>query len=65
MVYSPEGFTNNNPILPMNPTPVKKLSGRNSLCIFTDIFYVKNKNSICQVRASKSKCRAIKARTTI
>ena len=47
MVSNPKGFTNNSPRSPMNPTPVKKPSSRKSLCLFTDILYVKNRTAIC------------------
>ena len=47
----------------MNPTTVKKPSTRKSLCLFTNILYVKNKTDIRQVGAAKSKRRAIKAGT--
>ena len=48
----------------MNPTPVKKLSDRKSLCLFTNILYVKNKTAICRVGAAKPKGKAIKVGTT-
>ena len=57
---SPEGFTNNSPKYPMKPTPVNKPSARKSLCIFTNILYVKKKTSTCQVGAVKSERKAIK-----
>ena len=47
MVSTPEGFTNNSPISPMTPTPVKKQSARKSLCLFNTIIDVKNKTAIC------------------
>ena len=43
MVSNPEGFTNDSPISPMTPTPVKKPSARKSLCLFTNILDVKKK----------------------
>ena len=43
MFYTPEGFTNNSTIYPIISTPVKKLSAGKSLCLFTNILYVKNK----------------------
>ena len=48
----------------MKPTPVKKPSAQKSLCIFTNILYVKNKTAILQVGDAKSKRRAIKSGTT-
>ena len=47
----------------MTPTPVNKPSAIKSLCLFTNILYVKNKTDIRQVGAAKSKRRAIKAGT--
>ena len=41
MVSTPEVFTENSPITPMTSSPVKKLSARRSLCMFTNIFDVK------------------------
>ena len=48
----------------MNPTTVKKPSTRKSLCLFTNILYVKNKTDIHQFRSTKSKRKAIKSGTT-
>ena len=36
MVSTPEVFTDNSPISPMKPTPVKKPSAQKSLCMFTN-----------------------------
>ena len=55
MVSTPEGLTNNSPRSPMTPTPVKKLSTRKSLCLFTNILDVKNKAATRQFGADKSK----------
>ena len=41
MFSTPEGFTENSPISPMNPTPVNKPSARKSLCMFTKNIDVK------------------------
>ena len=41
MVYTNEGFTYNIPISPMTSIPIKKPSARKSLCLFTNILYVK------------------------
>ena len=65
MVSTPEGFNNNSPRSPMKPTPVKKLSATKSLCIFTNILYVKNKTATPRVGYSKSKHKAIKYGTTL
>ena len=64
MVSTPEGFTDNSPRSPMNPPTLKKPSARKSLCLFTNILYVKKKTAIHQVGVAKSKHKAIKARTT-
>ena len=48
----------------MNPTPVKKPSAIKSMCLFTNIIDMKNKTTIRQVGAAKSKHKAIKAVTT-
>ena len=63
MVSNPELFTNNSPIYPKTPTRVKKTSSRKSLCIFTNILYMKNKNYVRLVGAAKSERKSIKAGT--
>ena len=64
MVYTPEGFTDNIPRYPMAPTPVNNPSARKSLCLFTNILDVKKKLATTrQVRAAKSKRKAIKSGT--
>ena len=55
MVSNPEGFIDNSPRYTMTLTPVKKPSARKSLCLFTDILYVKKETAICLVAAAKSK----------
>ena len=47
----------------MKPTSVKKPSARKSLWLFTNMLDVKKKTSIRQVRAAKSKCKAVKSGT--
>ena len=64
MVSTTEGFTDNSPIYPMSSTPAKKPSAIKSLCLFTNIFDVKNRSATRQVGAAKSKHKAIKSRTT-
>ena len=49
----------------MTSTPVKKPSARKSLCLFTNILDVKKKTDICQVGASKSNRKVIKAGTIL
>ena len=46
MVSTPEVFTNEIPMYPMISTLVNKPSARKSLCLFTNILYVKNKTAI-------------------
>ena len=41
MVSTTEGFTDDSPISPMTSTPVKKPRAQKSLCLFTNILYVK------------------------
>ena len=45
MVSTPEEVTYNITNVPMTSTPVKKPSSMKSLCLLTDIFDVKRKNS--------------------
>ena len=59
MVSTPEGFTDDSPISPMISTPIKKPSARKSLCLFTNIFEVKNKTATRHVGAAKFKLKAI------
>ena len=65
MVYTPEGFTENSTRLPMTPTQVKKPSARKSMCIFTNILYVKKKTIIRRDGAAKSNQKLTKAGTTL
>ena len=64
MVSTPEGFTFNSPISPMNPTPVNKTSAIKSLFLFTNILDVKKKTDICRVGATKLRRKANKSGTT-
>ena len=64
MVYTPEGFTNNSPISPMTSTTFKELSAIKSLCLFTNILYLKNKTATRWVGVSKSKHKIIKSGDT-
>ena len=43
IVSTPELFTDNSPISTMTPTPINKPSAQKSLCLFTNILYVKIK----------------------
>ena len=60
MVSTPEEITDDSTSLPMTPTPVKKISARKSLCIFTNIFDVKKKTAKRHVGAAKYKLRSMK-----
>ena len=60
MVSTTEEITDDSPSFPMTSTPVKKPSARKSMCLFTNIFYVKNKTIKRRVGAAKSKLRAMK-----
>ena len=46
-VSTPELFINENSISPMTSTPVKKLSARKSLCLFTNMLDMKKKTNTC------------------
>ena len=47
MLYIPEKITDVSPSLRKTPTTVKKTSASKSLCLFTNIFDIKNITSIC------------------
>ena len=64
MFSNPEVFANYNTISPMTSTPVNKTRARKSLCLFTNILYVKNKTATRQVRSSKSNPKVVKYGTT-
>ena len=53
MVSTPEEVTYYSPSFSMTSTPVKKPSARKSLCLFTNIFDVKNKITKRRVGAAK------------
>ena len=46
MVYTPEGLTDNSTRYSMTATPVKEKSDRKSLCLFTNILYMKKMLSV-------------------
>ena len=60
MVSTPEVFTNNSPISPMTLSPVKKISARKSLCVFTNVLDINKKTAYRRVGSDKSKYKAIK-----
>ena len=64
MVSTPEGLTDNIPISPTTPTPVKEPSARKLPCLFTTILDMKKKAANHRVGAAKSKRKAINAVTT-
>ena len=43
ILYTPEGVTDHSPNVHMTSTPVKKLSARKSMCLFTNILDVQPK----------------------
>ena len=53
MVLTQEGVIDNIPNVPMTSTPVKKPSARKSLCLFTNIFDVKNRTAKRCIRAAE------------
>ena len=55
-MLTPEGVTDNTPNV---SKPVKKPSTWKSLCLFTNIFDIKNKIAKLRIGAAKSKSRAI------
>ena len=65
MIYSTKILTDNSPIYPMTPTPVKKQSARKSLRLFMKILDVKNKYAICRFVSTKSKRKVMKSGTTV
>ena len=65
MLSTPEEITYESPSFTMTQTTVKNPSARNSLCIFTNILYVKKKTSKRRVGATESKRRAIKVGTSL
>ena len=60
MVYTPEEITDDSPSFPMTLKTAKRPSAMKLLCLFTNIFDVKNKTSKRRVGAAKSKRRAMK-----
>ena len=63
MVSTLEGVTDESPNFPMTSTPVF-LSASKSLCLFTNIFDVKNKTTKHRIEAAESKRRAMKVSTS-
>ena len=61
MVSTSQEITDDSPSLIMSQTTVKKTSARKSLCLFTNIFYVKKISVIRCFGAAKSKRRANKS----
>ena len=64
MIYTSEVFTNNSPISPTTPTPVKKPSCRKLLCLFTNILYSKKNTATRRFGAAKYKRKEVKVGTT-
>ena len=61
MVSTPEIFTENSLMSPGSYVTDKNPSARKSLCLFTEVFYVKNKTSVHRVGADKSNFKSIRA----
>ena len=59
MVSTPEEITYDSPSFSMTKTTVKKPSARKSLCLFTNIFDVKQKIEKHRVGSEESKYRAM------
>ena len=64
MVSTLEGVTYNRPNVPLTSTPVNKPSARKSMCLFTNIFNVKNRIANHCILDAKSKRRAMKVSTS-
>ena len=60
LLYTPEGFTDNSTNMNMPSTPVKKPSARRSLCLFTNILYVKPETEKRCFGAAKSRRKDMK-----
>ena len=60
MVYTPEEVTDVSASFHITQTTVNKPISTKSLCLFTNIFDVKNKTDIRRVESEKLKRRAIK-----
>ena len=60
MMLTPEGVKYESPNVPITSTPVKKLSARKSLCLFSNILNDKKRTSKRRIGAAKSKRRSIK-----
>ena len=60
MMSTLEGVTDNSPNVNMTSTPVKKPSARKSMCLFTNILYVKPTTAKCRFVSAKSRRKAMK-----
>ena len=56
MVYTTEEVTDDSPHVPMTSKPIKKISSRKSLCLFTNILNVKikQKNVVLELKNPNS-----------
>ena len=59
MLSTPEGFTDNSPMLTGPSVTVKNSSARKSLRQLTELLYVKNKTAVRQLCADKSNRKAL------
>ena len=60
IISTSEESTYDNPNVSMTPKPVNKPTTRKSLCLFTNVFNVKNKTAKLRVGAAKPKRRSMK-----
>ena len=60
ILSNPEGVTDNSPNVNLTSTPVKKPSDRKSVCLFTNILYVKPKTHKCRFVAARSRRKSMK-----
>ena len=60
ILFNPEGVTDHSPNVHLTSSPVKKLSARKSLCLFTNILYVQPKTAKRRFVAEKSRLKAMK-----
>ena len=59
ILSTPEGVTDNSSNASFTSSPVNKPSARKSLCLFTNILYVKPKTEKRRIVAAKPQCRAM------
>ena len=65
MVSTPEGVKYDSPNVPTTSKIVNKPSDRKSMCLFTNIFYIKQKTEKRRIVVAKSKHRPMKFGTRL